>query len=62
MPNAETCQLECVEHSQCQFFFYDSDSKNCELLNSGKRDCEMIRGTPSPDFEKCKQDGHIYWS
>ena len=59
--NAEDCQLKCKNHSECQFFVYDSDTKECELLDSGKRKCEMVRGTPSPDFEKCKQDGNIHW-
>ena len=59
--NSETCQSSCKEHSECQFFVYDSALKECELLDTGDRNCEMIRGTPSPDFAKCKQDGNIYW-
>ena len=46
---------------ECKFFTYDSERRLCELRDSGERECEMVRGTPHPDFEKCKQDGFIHW-
>ena len=45
----------------CEWWIYDSASKNCELQPSGHRECDMVRGTPSPDYNKCKTDGHIHW-
>ena len=57
-----SCQDSCTSYMpECKFFNYDSDRKTCELLDSGERECEMVRGTPTPDFEKCKIDGHIHW-
>ena len=57
-----SCQDNCTTYMpECKFFNYDSDRKTCELLDSGERECDMVRGTPTPDFEKCKIDGHIHW-
>ena len=57
-----SCQDSCTSYMpECEFFNYDSDRKICELLDSGERECDMVRGTPTPDFEKCKLDGHIHW-
>jgi len=66
IPSMEVCQMACQHYSldpatTCRFFVYDSETKNCELLNSGERDCDIVRGTPQPDFEQCKKDGLINW-
>ena len=45
----------------CRFFVYDSETKNCLLLNSGERDCDIVRGTPEPNFDECQEDGYINW-
>ena len=62
--DTKTCQLACEHHDDCAVFVYDLESQfslNCMLLNSGKRSCDVVRGTPQPDFEKCKEDGNIFW-
>ena len=57
-----SCQGACTSYMpECKFFTYDSERRLCELRDSGERECEMVRGTPHPDFEKCKQDGFIHW-
>ena len=55
------CQLSCIVNSKCGWWIYDENKQVCQLHPSGHRDCDMVRGTPQPDYEKCKIDGHIHW-
>ena len=66
IPTLESCQLACQHYKKdpettCRFFVYDSGLKSCELLNSGERKCDMVRGTPQPEFLQCRDDGYINW-
>ena len=55
------CQLACMAYTNCNWWVYDAEKLNCELFPSGHRKCDFVRGPPHPDYEKCKQDGHIHW-
>jgi hypothetical protein len=49
--SASQCQFACLFVPKCQYFLYDIDLKNCELFDSEKRDCDLIRGPPKPDIQ-----------
>ena len=55
------CQLACIVNPKCGWWIYDENKQVCQLHPSGHRDCDMVRGTPLPDYEKCEIDGHINW-
>ena len=50
----DQCQLACLFHRDCQYFVYNHDIKECELHDSGKRNCNVIKGPPSPTYEECQ--------
>ena len=59
--NEKQCQETCRGDPTCIFFMYDFDSKDCQLIDSYERECDMIRGTPRPDYDQCVLDGNIHW-
>jgi hypothetical protein len=50
----DQCQLACFFHRDCQYFVYNHDIEECELHDSGKRSCNVIKGPPSPTLEECQ--------
>ena len=53
MPSADICQLACSLVGGCRYFIYDNDYKNCELLDSEDRDCDLILGPKFPLIDQC---------
>jgi hypothetical protein len=51
--SAIQCQFACSFVPKCNYFLYDIDLKDCELLDDEKRDCDLLRGPPSPDLLDC---------
>ena len=47
------CQLACEHLPKCEYFVYDKDSGDCELLNAPKRTCDILRGPHTPNYEQC---------
>ena len=50
------CQLACANTPQCVYFLDDFDIKDCQLFDSGKRDCDFLVGPANPTYEECKED------
>ena len=58
------CQLACEYVSNCSYFLYDNPTKTCKLYTeeSTKRICDIVHGTPEPDFNTCIERGNIPWA
>ena len=56
MPLSE-CQEACVHRPGCEYFVYDIDTEDCELLAAPTRECDILRGPPTPSYEECTRDG-----
>jgi len=58
------CQLACEYVSNCSYFLYDNPTKTCKLYTdeSSKRICDIIHGTPEPDFNTCIEEGYVPWA
>ena len=58
------CQEACEYISNCSYFVYDNPNKICKLntMESSRRICDIIHGTPEPDFNACVNDGHLDWA
>jgi hypothetical protein len=50
----DQCQLACLFHRDCQYFIYNHDINECELLDKGERNCSVIKGPPSPTLAECQ--------
>ena len=52
----QTCQLACQNVPGCKYYIYDIDIKDCQLLNSSSRNCDLIkvvkRTDQSEDFDE----------
>jgi len=54
IPNEETCQKACDHLPTCKFYMYDASTQDCELRDSDKFNCDMVRGTPdATGYDKC---------
>ncbi len=40
----------------CNYFLYDHDKDDCELLDSDVRQCDVLLGPPVPSIEECEKD------
>ena len=40
---------------KCEYFVYDIDTRDCELLAAPTRTCDILRGPPTPSYEDCKK-------
>jgi len=59
IPDEETCQKVCDHLNACKYYMYDAATKDCELRDSDKFNCDMVRGTPdATDYAKC--DPNVY--
>jgi len=58
------CQLACEYVSNCSYFLYDNPTKTCKLYTdeSSQRICDIIHGTPEPNFNTCIEEGYIPWA
>ena len=50
------CQFLCQVNSLCNYFVYNADDLNCQLLSSPSRTCDLIRGPPTPTLNDCSID------
>ena len=58
------CQEACEYVNNCSYFVYDSPTKICKLntMASNRPVCDIIHGTPEPDFNTCVNDGQLDWA
>merc|ERR1712038_102982 len=58
------CQLACQYINNCSYFVYDAPTKICKLntIASSRPICDIIHGTPEPDFNSCVNAGHLNWA
>ena len=54
IPNEETCQRFCHLSPICKYFIYNKREKVCEILDDDHRQCDTIRGPPSPGYQECQ--------
>ena len=53
--NENTCQEVCQHIGACQYFVYDTKPRDCALYDSGDKDCDVMGGPPTPNYdEACK--------
>ena len=45
------CQTVCKLNQLCEYFLYDTELKDCKTYKSVTRDCDIIRGPPSPPYD-----------
>ena len=45
------CQLYCLSRNDCKYFVYRHDTKNCNLIDSISRTCDIIYGPPKPNYD-----------
>ena len=50
------CQTACNHTPDCNYFLYDHDKDDCELLDSDVRQCDALIGPPVPSIEECGED------
>jgi len=52
------CQLGCQYIGNCTYFVYDNPTNTCKLntLATNKPVCDIIHGTPEPEFNSCIND------
>ena len=51
---ADQCQLACEFNDNCNYFVYNYEQNNCQLLKSSERTCDLIRGPATPTYaEAC---------
>jgi len=58
------CQLACQYINNCSYFVYDAPTKICKLntIASSRPICDIVHGTPEPDFNSCVNDGNLDWA
>ena len=59
LENIETpahCQTACNHMPRCNYFLYDHDKDDCELVDSDVRHCDVMVGPPEPSIEYCDKD------
>jgi hypothetical protein len=49
-----TCQRACNLVDSCDYFIYNLDQKNCELIEGTERDCDIVIGPPQPSYKQCQ--------
>ena len=56
--------MACEYVSNCNYFLYDNPTKTCKLYTNetSSRICDIIHGTPDPDFNTCIEEGIIPWA
>ena len=55
VPEETMCQMACQHISGCQYYVFDKNLKDCMLLDSESRHCDLIRGKKdSPNYDTCK--------
>ena len=50
-----TCQQACAHVPNCEYYIYDKNDKDCQLLNSSSRQCDQVKvkaGAPQ-SYEDC---------
>ena len=55
--------MACQFINGCTYFQYDKQEKICKLHTDlvATRVCDMVHGTPEPDFQTCLDDGKVPW-
>ena len=50
-----TCQLACQHVDACKYYVYDNVQKDCQLLDSDERSCDMVKGMKDAKaWDDCK--------
>jgi hypothetical protein len=54
IPSYSVCQDACFLLSDsCSYFVHNFDTKECQLIDSGNRDCAESVGPAYPTYEEC---------
>lgn len=58
------CQMACQHRTHCNFFVYFQHDHVCKLqtTNFANRVCDIVHGTPDPDFQTCLDDSKVSWN
>ena len=52
--SVEKCQEFCRTADNCKYFIYNKREEDCELRDDDVRQCDIVRGPPSPGYEGCE--------
>ena len=52
--NEIICQFACNLEPECDYFVYDKEQQNCELIHGQKVECDLMIGPPDPLIRSCK--------
>ena len=52
--NEIVCQFACNLEPECDYFVYDKEQQNCELIHGQKVECDLMIGPPDPLIRSCK--------
>ena len=53
IPSVGTCQMACQHYTGCQYWVFDKETGDCELLSDNDRVCDFSRGPPKPSYNEC---------
>ena len=51
--DTQTCQQACTMVEDCIHFVYDIETKDCQLLDSEVKECDVIIGLQVPNYSEC---------
>jgi len=57
------CQDACKFTYNCTYFQFNKQEKSCKLNTdlASNRVCDIIHGTPEPNFQTCLDNGKVQW-
>merc|ERR1712126_449774 len=50
--DVDTCQLACSFYNECKYYIWNKKNEECTFLTSGLRECDTLRGLPTPDYKE----------
>ena len=64
VPDESACQSACAFDTDCSYFIYNKLESDCKMYDSMARDCDLIRGTPTPPYGDldCETNHTMIWN
>ena len=64
VPDESACQSACAFDTDCSYFIYNKLENDCKMYDSMARDCDLIRGTPTPPYGDldCETNHTMIWN